>query len=453
MNKHNGTAISGICSAVVLTAILGGVLLFDWPKADALPSFARQTGQQCAACHNGFPELTPYGRLFKLNGYTFGGGSASQLGHFAGMVLGSYNNTQGSQQPGDTPAHFATNGNLALDQASLFYGGAITSHLGVFSQFTYDGINRQFHWDNIDVRYARSLTLFGADTVLGVSVNNNPTSQDVWNTTPAWGYPYAASALAAGPAAGTMIEGAWAQTVVGATTYAYWNRLVYLEVGGYKTLSRGPQSAFGVYANGNSAINGIAPYWRAALQHDWNRNSLEGGVFGMAASVTPGWVSGSGADHLTDVGFDVQYQYLADRNSFSTQISEILENQNLSASSNAAIGASANSHNTLRSFRAKATYYRDQTYGVTLSVARLDGTPDLIAYTGNTTASATGSPNSTGITTELNYIPFNHGGPSFWPWLNAKFGLQYTFYPEFNGTTGNAATRNNTVYLYSWLAF
>ena len=90
---------------------------------------------------------------------------------------------------------------------------------------------------------------------------------------------------------------------------------------------------------------------------------------------------------------------------------------------------------------------------MTLSVARLDGTPDLIAYTGNTTASATGSPNSTGITTELNYIPFNHGGPSFWPWLNAKFGLQYTFYPEFNGATGHAATQNNTVYLYSWLAF
>ena len=39
--------------------------------AQAVPLYARQTGQQCAACHNGFPELTPYGRLFKLNGYTF----------------------------------------------------------------------------------------------------------------------------------------------------------------------------------------------------------------------------------------------------------------------------------------------------------------------------------------------------------------------------------------------
>ena len=39
-----------------------------------MPSFARQTGQPCATCHNGvFPQLTPYGRQFKLNGYTSGG--------------------------------------------------------------------------------------------------------------------------------------------------------------------------------------------------------------------------------------------------------------------------------------------------------------------------------------------------------------------------------------------
>ena len=42
--------------------------------AQALPSFARQTGQPCGTCHTDFPGLTPYGRLFKLNGYTAGGG-------------------------------------------------------------------------------------------------------------------------------------------------------------------------------------------------------------------------------------------------------------------------------------------------------------------------------------------------------------------------------------------
>ena len=37
--------------------------------ASAVPSFARQTGMACAACHTVYPELTPFGREFKLNGY------------------------------------------------------------------------------------------------------------------------------------------------------------------------------------------------------------------------------------------------------------------------------------------------------------------------------------------------------------------------------------------------
>src|SRR6516165_11946388 len=42
--------------------------------AKALPSFARQTGQPCGTCHTDFPALTPFGRRFKLLGYTVGGG-------------------------------------------------------------------------------------------------------------------------------------------------------------------------------------------------------------------------------------------------------------------------------------------------------------------------------------------------------------------------------------------
>jgi len=42
--------------------------------ARALPSFARQTGQPCGTCHTDYPALTPYGRRFKLLGYTPGGG-------------------------------------------------------------------------------------------------------------------------------------------------------------------------------------------------------------------------------------------------------------------------------------------------------------------------------------------------------------------------------------------
>ena len=94
------------------------------PRAEALPSYARQTGQECAACHNGFPELTPYGRLFKLNGYTFAGGT-SNLPPLAVMLVPSFTHTQAAQQPG-AAEHFGPNNNIApIQSGSLFYGGTI----------------------------------------------------------------------------------------------------------------------------------------------------------------------------------------------------------------------------------------------------------------------------------------------------------------------------------------
>lgn len=59
----------------VLPTLAVLALLGMWSSPSyALPAFARQTGQNCLACHAGgqFPELTSYGRLFKLTGYTLG---------------------------------------------------------------------------------------------------------------------------------------------------------------------------------------------------------------------------------------------------------------------------------------------------------------------------------------------------------------------------------------------
>ena len=57
--------------ACVAAALLVGLAS---TAAWAVPAFNRQTGQNCMACHAGgqFPELTAYGRLFKLTGYTLG---------------------------------------------------------------------------------------------------------------------------------------------------------------------------------------------------------------------------------------------------------------------------------------------------------------------------------------------------------------------------------------------
>lgn len=419
--------------------------------AHAIPLFARQTGQQCAACHNGFPELTPYGRLFKLSGYTFGGGQ-TVLPPVSAMMVASFTNTQADQQGGAAP-HFGPNNNFAYEFASLFYGGVLLPNVGMFGQITYNNISKTVGWDNSDLRYANTFKVWDTELIAGVSVNNNPTVQDVWNTVPAWRYPWQSSGLAPGPAAKTLIEGSLAQQVVGVTTYGFWDRTVYAEFGGYRTLGNKLLDMVG--ANGGvPPINGVAPYWRLAIEPKWGLNSWEVGTFGMAAAEVPGGVAGNGTDHLTDVGFDTQYQYLGYLNSFSVQASWIHENEAFSASLQQ--GGTSNGHDHLDSFNIKGSYAYDQTYEAIISWFDITGSTDAALW-GPT--SITNSPDSSGWVGELDYTPFNHGGPSFWPWLNVRFGLQYKYYTKFNGGVtnydgqGHNATDNNTLYLFTWLAF
>src|SRR5690242_10916169 len=53
----------------VLQAASLALVSLQFPHAWAVPSFARQTGMACEACHTVFPELTHFGRVFKASGY------------------------------------------------------------------------------------------------------------------------------------------------------------------------------------------------------------------------------------------------------------------------------------------------------------------------------------------------------------------------------------------------
>src|SRR6266550_2530095 len=100
--------------------------LFAWMShADAVPSFAEQTGQRCSACHVGGlgPQLTPFGRQFKLTGYTQRAGP-DFTNPLAGMVVASFVQTQ-KDQPSPPAPHYGTNDNVALDQASIFVAGGV----------------------------------------------------------------------------------------------------------------------------------------------------------------------------------------------------------------------------------------------------------------------------------------------------------------------------------------
>ena len=68
------------CRRVLMGALamLAAQALWMPSPARAVPSFARQTGMPCTACHTSFPSLTPFGRWFKLNGYVMHGGGENR---------------------------------------------------------------------------------------------------------------------------------------------------------------------------------------------------------------------------------------------------------------------------------------------------------------------------------------------------------------------------------------
>lgn len=443
---------AGILSIAFLIAAIGS------RPAAALPSFARQTGQPCSSCHLGFPELTPAGRAFKLNGYVWGGGT-SHLPPLSIMLQPAFTATA-KGQPGGAAPDYGPNDNLALQQGGLFYGGAIDPAigLGAFAQATYDSASGRIGWDNTDIRLAGNGKSKGQTLVYGLTLNNNPSVEDVWNTTPAWRFPYISSNLAPKPAAGTLIEGAQAQQVLGAGGYLWWNDLVYVELSGYRSLSKNTLMALGTDSTGTSSIAGVEPYWRVAVEPKWGSNSWEFGSFGLAGSLYPQRMSGFGTDSYLNYGFDTQYQFIGPHNAVSLEASWVRQNADWNAS--LASGLVANPSDTLGSVNAKASYLYNQKIGASIGWFDLYGTSDPGLYApAPISGSANGSPNSNGLTFELDYYPFNNGGPSIWPWLNAKIGLQYVMYNKFNGGThnydgfGRSAGDNNTILAFAWVAF
>jgi hypothetical protein len=446
-------AFGGVASlgAVVLTA---GVLMKP-PSASAVPSFARQTGQPCATCHTAFPELTPFGRRFKLGGYTMGGGlTFEEAPPIAAMLVPTFTHTARNQDVQPAPGT-SSNNNTVLQQTSLFYGGTIYGNLGAFIQGTYDRASEHTFLDNTDIRYADTAKFLGLDFIYGVDVNNNPTVQDVWNTTPAWGIPYLASTLGSPFAPpGTLIEGSLSGRVVGTGVYSFWNDMLYLEVSAYQNLSTQALRALGEPGINDLSIGGAAPYWRAAFEYNLGEQSFEVGTFGMYANVLPSRTQGFGFDQYLDIGFDAQYQYIGDPHSVTVKLTHINENQQLN--STFVQGGSSNIYNTLASFKASVGYVYDHTYSLTAAYFDVHGSSDAGLYSATSLAS---SPNGKGLIFDLAYLPFSRGGPAVWPWLNARIGVSYTHYLEMFGGVNNFdgalhnASQNNTIFAYTWIAF
>ena len=448
--------------------LLAAAWLWFPTTARALPSFARQMNMQCIACHTEYPLLNEFGRQFKLGGYTLSA-SLTGLPPVAVMLQPSFTHTAEEQSGGAAPG-FGENNNWALTQASIFYGGrllgpyaadifgaeatSIANKFGIFFQTTYDGVGKTWSWDNAEVRFADNSTVAEHSVTYGIYVNNNPTMQDPWNSTPAWGYPFTGSGVAPTPAAATFIDGGAAQQVCGVGAYAMVDNLLYFDVAGYRTLSSRFQKSLGVDPAGESQVTGLAPYWRIALVKHLGNASWEVGTFGLSTDTFPGRDQSAGKDRLVDFGLDSQYQTSFGRHDITALVSWIHEHQAWHASE--ALGATTNASDSLWNAKATVDYLYDKTYGLTGQYFAIDGSSDGLLYAD----SQTGSPKSDGFVLQANFLPFNKGGgPAFWPKSNVKLSVQYTIYKHFDGASANydgagrSARDNDTLYVETWIVF
>lgn len=427
-------------ACVGLVAVMLVLLSLD---ANAIPLFNRQTGQNCVACHAGgqFPELTPYGRLFKLTGYTIG----ERTVPVSAMAVLSYSKVADTSKSADPAADFQKNGSLIFPTASLFLGGKVSDNFGAFAQITYDRYAVQsddgaFHGhsnaDNIDLRYADRFIDTRRDLIVGLSVNNNPSVADPWNTAAAW----MQYVPVPSPTSSQFIDGnapypgfAAGGNIAGVTAYAFWDQAVYAEIGGYRT-------AKGLFRFMSAGLNdadvtklkGLNPYWRLAFSHEWGAHNLMVGTSGMVARAYDDPLDTSDpatTHHDRDIGIDSQYQYILDPHSVTAQFA-YTRNHHRYADASPEAGTS----DTTNVMRTKLTYVYHARYGGSV------GSFDLTGSTNATTR---------GWTYE-----------AFWtPLQNVRIGAQYTGYSRFDGAASNYdgagrnARDNNTTFLYVWGAY
>ena len=154
----------------VIAYLLTIPLFFVSLNAHAVPSFSRQTGMGCSGCHTIFPELTPFGRSFKLNGYTLAATpqveekradgktvlEINQLPPLSVILQTSYTATK-TRQPEEG------NSNVLFPQTfGLIYAGKIAPKLGAFAQINYDGAKQNYNGSGRDTSDNNTLYLLAS---------------------------------------------------------------------------------------------------------------------------------------------------------------------------------------------------------------------------------------------------------------------------------------------------
>ncbi|HET7524625.1 MAG TPA: cytochrome C, partial [Burkholderiaceae bacterium] len=317
------------------------------------------------------------------------------------------------------------------------------------------------------------------DLIVGVSVNNNPSVSDPWNTAAAW----MQYVPVPSPTSSRFIDGnapfpgfGAGGNVGGISVYAFLDRRFYVELGGYRT-AKGVFSIMsaGLHDEDITRLDGINPYWRLAFNHEWGANSLMVGLVGMNSRVFDDPLDTSDPStthHFNEVGLDAQYQYLLDPHAVTAQMAymrqrhrypDFLANQPAAfVGPNGETLPNTNAEDTTNVFRAKVSYVYQAKYGGSASYFNLSGTTNTANQTAGfdpassaltaddpVGANLTGDPGTRGWTLEAFWMPLQY----------VRLGAQYTLYNRFNGASqnyngfGRNASDNNSLFIYAWFAY
>jgi hypothetical protein len=412
---------------VGLAALL---LLLASTTAQAIPAYARQTGSACADCHAGAygatangPNLTPYGIRFKLNGYTDTDGNGVKI-----PVSGQLTETHYAPARGESTT--------TLTEADLYLAGRISDQVGGYVKVQADHTGPgTYHTQlsNVDLRYvAKELKLGGKDLTIGVSVNNSPGFDDPVAVLPA--------AASIGPTGGSGPSGTLlnpsspnspADRVIGATVYALYNTNWYSEIGSYRSLPTSEQDHLGYNVSGDPGRLSDTGYFRFAYMKDMKSQFFSAGV---VALTTKRQIPRSGpADDLTDLGYDLSYQWLGNRENI-VQVSyvNILEQRKYGSTPTSPVNPDliALPRGALHDQTLSATYTFKQSYGFQVAHLESTGTRDAVRF------GPYGNPDTTANILSVFWAPFGKDD-SFTSIANMKLAATWTRFTKFNGVTNN----------------
>jgi hypothetical protein len=317
----------------------------------------------------------------------------------------------------------------------------------------------------MEIRYSDRYIDAHNDLIFGISANNNPGLADPWNTAGAW----IQYVPVPSPTSSSFIDGntpfpglAAGGNLAGITAYAYWNQLLYVELGGYRT-ANGLSSfmSAGVPDDEKTQMQGTNPYWRVALSHSWGAHNIMVGTSGMVADIYDDPLDTSdpaSIHHFRDVGFDSQYQYNLDPHSVTAQLAYTrdehrypvyLANQPMEDVNGGPL-ADTNSSDTTKILREKVTYVYMARYGGSVAHFNQTGTTNSALYDPTPVyGNVSGNPAIGGWTLEAFWIPVQY----------MRIGVQYTSYSKFNGASdnydgfGRNAGDNDSLFFYLWGAY